>query len=167
MKTKISSARIKRIREQGYSRQTNNEISKLAFGNRFAYQLCTTLLLIGVSFANVPLLSIMFVVAFLSIILPNHAFDYIYNYFLSHKMNLPKLPRRSVQLKFACTMATFFIAGTIYAFVNNYMTAGYILGSILSVVAILVSTLDFCIPSIIFNSITKKKTSNKIVNTIS
>ena len=75
---------------------------------------------------------------------------------LSDKMNLPKLPHRSVQLKFACLLATAFIGGTIYAFSNGFMVVGYILGSTLSIVAILVSTLDFCIPSIIFNKIVKK-----------
>jgi len=153
----ISLARIKRIREQGYKSQTNYEISKLAIGNRFAYQLCTILLLFGVGFANIPLLSTMMGVAFISVVLPNHAFDYIYNYMLSDKMNLPKLPHRSVQLKFACLLATAFIGGTIYAFSNGFMVVGYILGSTLSIVAILVSTLDFCIPSILFNRIFNQK----------
>ena len=76
---------------------------------------------------------------------------------LSDKMNLPKLPHRSVQLKFACLLATAFIGGTIYAFSNGFMVVGYILGSTLSIVAILVSTLDFCIPSILFNRIFNQK----------
>jgi len=161
MKTNLSDFRIKRIREQGYTCQSNSEISNLSIGNRFAYQLCTSFLIIGVISASVPLLSAMMFVAFMSIILPNHLFDYIYNYVLRHWMDLPKLPRRSVQLKFACTMATSFIGGTIYCFYNGFMEAGYIIGGALSGVAVLVSTTDICIPSIIFNKLFNKNINNK------
>jgi len=156
MKTKLSIKRIGRIREQGYN-CSNHEIAGLAIGNRFAYQLCTSLLLLGVVFANIPLLIVMFGVAFLSIILPNHLFDYIYNHAIRHCFKLPKLPPRSKQLKFACSIATIWIAATIYFFYQELFTAGYIAGSSLLFVAILVSTTDICIPSIIYNKLFIKK----------
>ena len=161
MKTKkneLSTIRINRIREQGYTNQCNQEINDLAFGHRFAFRFCTTLLIIGVVFSNIPLLSVMLCIAFFGVVLPYHPFDYIYNHVLSKRMHLPKLPRRSPQLKFACANATLFIGGTIILFNSNFILAGYALGGLLIGVALLVSTIDFCIPSIIFNSIIRTKT---------
>ena len=149
--------RIKRIREQGYSCQSEQEISELAFGNRFAYQLCTSLLIVGVAFANIPILSTMMIIAFFSVLLPNHPFDYIYNYILSDWMKLPKLPQRSIQLKFSCSIATIWIGSTIYLFHSNLMLQGYITGGVFIGVATILSTTDICIPSIIFNKIFIKK----------
>jgi hypothetical protein len=153
----ISNKRIQRIKAQGYFKCSDQEISDLSFGNRFAYILCTSILIIGVATANIPILIAMGSIAFLGVVLPNHPFDYIYNYWLRYSLHKPKLPTRSIQLKFACSMATAFIATTIYLFSSGYMTAGYVVGSLLIVVATLVSSIDFCIPSIIYNSVILKK----------
>ena len=157
MKTNLSNFRIKRIQEQGYYQHNHFEISCLAIGNRFAYQLCTSILLFGVLFGNIPVLIAMSSVAFFSIILPNHVFDYIYNYVIRHWIKSPKLPPRSKQLKFACTIATIWILATIYFFYQELFTAGYVTGGSLLIVATLVSTTDICIPSIIYNQIFNTK----------
>ena len=157
-KTKLSSVRIKRIREQGYYSQCDQDIIDLAFGNRFAFRLCTSFIIIGVVFANTPLLSIMMLVAFMSVLLPNHVFDYIYNNIISKQLNKPKLPPRSSQLKFSCSIATIWIGATIYLFSNELFLAGYIVGGMLIGVASLLSIIDLCIPSIIYNSIFNNKT---------
>jgi len=154
-KTLISSSRRYRIRCQGYSGYSDVDLSKLAFGNRFAYYLCSILLLIGVVSINIPILSIMMIVALFGVILPNHPFDYIYNTLLSKTLNKPKLPRRSKQLKFACLIATVWLAATIYLFSVGFTIAGYVAGGILFFVAILVSTTDVCIPSLIYNFLFK------------
>lgn len=157
--TKITSLpenRIERIREQGYFQYSSAEIEALAFGNRFAYRLCVGMLILGVVFTNIPLLSLMFLIAFGGVVLPNHPFDYIYNHLLADRMGKPKLPPRSKQLKFACTMATIVIGATIYFFASGMMIAGYVMGAQLIVAASLVSTIDFCIPSIIYNYFSKR-----------
>ncbi len=105
-KIKLSLARISRIRAQGYHNYSDQEITDLAFENRFAYRLCTSILAVGVLFSNIPILVAMMSIAFLSIVLPNHVFDYIYNGLLAKRMNKPQVPPRSPQLKFACTIAT-------------------------------------------------------------
>lgn len=156
-RTGLSQIRINRIREQGYICQTDAEIKELAFGNRFAYRLCVTLLIFGVSFANIPLLTFMMLIAFFGIVLPNHPFDYIYNLVLRKKMNKPELPPRSNQLKFACTVATLWIGATIYLFFTGLTIWGYITGASLIGVAALVSSIDFCIPSKIYNALFLKK----------
>lgn len=153
----ISDKRIHRLKVQGYSGHSGVELSALAFGNRFAYVTCLTFLIIGVASANLPILIAMSIIAFGGIILPFHPFDYIYNYVLRRMLNKPKLPSRSKQLKFACTLATLWIIATAYLFYAGLTIAGYVLGSLLISVAFLVSTTDFCIPSMIYNLIFKIK----------
>lgn len=153
----ISPSRIQRIRVHGYCNISDVKISELAFGNRFAYIICCTALIIGVITANIPILATMMGALFLGVVLPYHPFDYIYNYLLSGMLNKPKLPPRSKQLKFACSIATVWIGATIYLFYTELMTAGYIAGGVLYLyaVAFLVSFFDFCIPSVIYNYIFK------------
>lgn len=155
--TKLSSIRIKRLKEQGYGSYENQFINDIAFGIRFPYRLCAAILLIGVSTVNIPILLTMTVIAFFGVVLPNHPFDYIYNYVLRKNINKSKLPPRSNQLKFACFMATPWIGTTIYLFLNNYMLAGYILGALLIGTATLVGTTDYCIPSKIYNNLFSKR----------
>ena len=166
MKTKksnLSPTRIKWIRDQGYENFSDQEIIDISFGNRFAYQLCTSILVVGVWFCNIPILASMMGVAFLGVILPYHPFDYIYNHFLAKRMKRPTLPRRSNQLKAACTMATICIGATIYFAVNGLMIAATIAGYSLVVVAVLVATIDFCIPSIFYNAVIGKSKNKKIL----
>jgi hypothetical protein len=153
MRNQLSCTRVNRLRAQGYILQTNSEICDLSFGVRFAYRLCVTVLIPGVFFASIPVLSIMMVIAFAGILLPNHPFDYIYNGLFRKLMKLPKLPPRSVQLKFACGIATVILGATIFFFYHELMLAGYIFGSSLIASALLVGTTDICVPSILLNSI--------------
>ena len=153
----LSERRIRRIRTQGYKQKSKQEISDLAFGNRFAYQVCTALLTLGVVLADIPILSLMMTIAFLGVILNYHPFDYIYNHVISERLGKPKLPPRSPQLKFACAIATAWIGTTIYLFYHEYMLAGYIMGALLITIALLVSTIDLCIPSVIYNALFDRK----------
>jgi uncharacterized protein DUF4395 len=153
----LSLIRENRIRAQGYFSQTSEKVNQLAFGNKFAYKLCTTILILGIITSNIYALVFINLVAFLAVVLPYHPFDYIYNGLLAKSMNKPKLPPRSNQLKFACAVATPWIGGTIFLFYTEQMTAGYVLGSVLALVALSVSLLDLCIPSIIYNKLFLKK----------
>ena len=163
-KMKLSTARINRLRMQGYASQGNEQLADLAFAIRFPYRACVVLLLPGVALANIPLLSIMMVIAFFGIVLPNHPFDYIYNYLLRKWMNKPQLPPRTIQLKFACMMATPWIGATIYLFHTNLMLAGYILGGSLIVIALFPSTIDLCIPSLIYKALFGKQVKTPQLN---
>ena len=153
----ISSERIGRLKVQGYRDMSDGDISQLAFGNRFAYIVCSTILLVGVITANIPVLGTMMIIAFFGVVLPYHPFDYIYNHLVRRVLDKPRLPRRSNQLKFACGVATIWIAATIYLFYYGFAMAGYIAGGMLFSVAFLVSTTDICIPSIIYNFLFKIK----------
>jgi hypothetical protein len=149
----ISSKLIKRLKIQGYCNLSEYHLSELAFGNRLAFIICSIVVFIGVAMANIPLLSVMGIIAFLGIVLPYHPFDYIYNHGLRIIMNKRKLLPRSSQIKFACTMATLWLASTITLFYMDYMIAGYIVGGVLFSSAFTVSITDICIPSLLYNFI--------------
>ena len=153
----VSTKLIKRLRIQGYCGISDNRLSALAFGNRFAYILCSIIIFFGVATANIPLLCAMMSIAFFGIVLPNHPFDYVYNYGLRKPMNKPKLPPRSRQIKFACTVATLWLGATISLFYFGHMIAGYVVGGILFSLAFTVSTTDICIPSLLYNYLFKIK----------
>lgn len=151
----LSATRINFLKAQGYYNLSDAEISELAFGNRFAYIVCGSIVAIAVATAHIPTLVVMTIVAFLGIILPYHPLDYIYNHVLRGMLNKPELPPRSKQLKFACVIATLWLIATIYLFYAGLSVAGYVLGGLLVAVAFIVSATDFCIPSMIYNLMLK------------
>ena len=146
-----------RLKVQGYCNRTDSDLSKLAFGNRFAFIICSSVMAIGIVTANIPILSVLMCIAFLGIVLPYHPFDYIYNHIIRKANGMPKLPPRSKQLKFACMIATLGLSAIIYLFYSGLFITGYILGGLLFSVAFLVSTTDICIPSIIYNFLFRVK----------
>ncbi len=150
-KKMLSPNRIKRLKIQGYCNMTDTRLSELAFGNRFAYILCSGVVGVGVLTAHIPILGTMMVVALFGVLLPNHPFDYIYNYGIRDLMGKPKLPRRSKQIKFACIVATIWLAITIGLFHIGFATGGYIVGGVLFSLTFIVSTTDICVPSLIYN----------------
>ena len=66
----LSATRINRLKAQGYCNYSDDELSELAFGNKFAYMVCFAILAIGVATANIPTLIAMTIVAFFGIVLP-------------------------------------------------------------------------------------------------
>ena len=161
-KNPLNKTRINRIRAQGYFSQTDAEITELAFGNRFAYQFCLSFFVIGLVFKSLPILVAIMVVAFLSVILPNHPFDYIYNHVIRNQLNKPFLPPRAAQLKFACGIATVWIGTVIYLLYSGLDVAGIVLGVTFAFVALLPSTIDICVPSVIYNWLFPRKSKVKI-----
>lgn len=93
----ISSRRLHSIRTQGYCDYSDANLSELAFGNRFAYYLCSFFLLIRSDYSQYH---------------GSKRNDGSFNILLSKPLNKPELPRRSKQLKFACIV--------IYNLVSNY-----------------------------------------------
>jgi hypothetical protein len=154
----ISPIRKKRLESQGYNGFTDSELNDFKFGIRFAYYLCGSLVVLGLLLSNIKILAIAMVIAFLGSLPPYHPFDYVYNYGIRHLMNKPKIPPRPNQGRFACGIATVWLAGTIYLFYIGLNIWGYIAGGILVSIATLVSTTDICIPSIIYNFLFKRKT---------
>jgi hypothetical protein len=152
----ISPACRKRLHVQGYENFSDKELNDYKFGIRFAYACCITLVAFGLLFQSVPILTVAAVIAFAGAFPPYHPFDYLYNYGVRHLLGKPKLPPRTKQGRFACGIASVWLAMTIYLLYNNYSVVGNILGITLFSVGALVTTTDICIPSIVYNGIFKK-----------
>jgi hypothetical protein len=115
---------------------------------------CAAIAIIALALVSVPLLAALMIIAFFGIVLPNHPFDYLYNYGLRQMLGRPKLPPRSAQVKFACGVATFWLALTIFLLRQGLTTLGIVWGAVLVGIAVLVGTTDICIPSMIYNLLT-------------
>lgn len=146
-----------RLDVQGYQNFSDEELNDFKFGIRFAYAVCSTLVALGLVFSNITLLIIAGAVAFWGMFPPYHPVDYLYNYIIRHIFRKPKLPPRTNQGRFACRIATVWIAVTIFFIYNGNILIGNILGVVLLIIAVLVSTTDICIPSMIYNALFKIK----------
>lgn len=147
----ISPACRKRLNMQGYQRYSDSELNEYKYGLRFAYLLCTTLVVIGHVLNSIALLAGISVVAFAAMFPPYHPFDYLYNYAIRYIIQKPKIPPRTNQGRFACGIAFVWLAFTIYLLNSNFLLAGYIAGGMLVLVGAMVSIMDICIPSMIYN----------------
>ena len=148
----ISPLRSYHLKEQGYYRGfTEDEISLHAVGHRLAFQVCLTIFSLGLILTSIPVLGIAGLLALFGVLLPWHPVDYLYNSVIRHWLKRPKLPPRSIQNKFACGIATVWIAVVIAFFATENFITGYILGGIMFLIAFTVSTTDICIPSKIYN----------------
>lgn len=148
---KISPTCRIRLHTQGYGAYTDAELAGFRFGIRFAYGLCATLFATGVIFGSPVMLIIAASFALLGTLPPYHPFDYLYNYVVRHWIGRPKLPPRPNQGRFACGIAAVWVSITIYLLLNNDLVAVYIMSAVLLTVAFLVTVLDYCIPSMIYN----------------
>ena len=150
---KISSWSKQRLNEQGLRGFTDAELSRHRFGNRFAYTICLSLVVIGLASKMQAFLLIANAIALLGIFPPHHPLDYIYNYGFRHLIGRPKLPPRANQSRFACVLATIMLMFINYSFYEGMYTAGYLVGAGLLISAFLVSFTDLCIPSLIYNAL--------------
>ncbi len=153
----LSPIRLQRLRAQGYVCETDHDLTDMAFGIRFPYRLCVAIIVVAMLTKSLPIFAAMLILAFLGVVLPNHPFDYVYNHLLSKPMHKPMVPPRSKQLKFACTIATLWLAAIVYSFTTENITTALVLAGMLAAVAILPSTIDLCIPSLIYNAIFRSK----------
>ena len=147
----------KRLETQGYVCYTDKELHDHQLGIRFAYGMCITFVSIGLVLSNIYVLAFAMAVAFMAIILPRHPFDYVFNYGVRFIWRKPEVPNRTVQGKFACAIATVWLGLIIYSFAIDNRILAYALGGMLLFVGSLVTFLDICIPSILFNALMKKR----------
>jgi hypothetical protein len=120
---------------------------------RLAFGLCTVVAAIGTALGSPVVLLALAPVAALGALFPVHPFDLIYNYGIRHITRTPPLPKRGAPSRFACGLGSVWLIVTAYLFSTKAMIAGDILGWSLVLIGILVSTIHFCIPSMIFRAV--------------
>src|SRR5258706_3114987 len=153
----FSPTRRRRLEAQGYNGFTDAELNDYKVGIRLDYYLCGSLVILGLALTNIKILAVAMTIAFLGTLPPYHPFDYLYNYLIRYTIHKPKMPPRSNQGRFACGIASVWLALVIYLFSNGLNVWAYVAGGTLVSSAVLVSTMDICIPSMIYNYLFVRK----------
>ena len=117
---------------------------------RTTYLLCASIFAIAVAFAFTPLMWVMVPIAAAGAVFKVHPFDLVYNYGIRHVIGTRKLAPNGTPTRFACALATPWIAATALSFHFGFAPLAYVLGGLLTAVAWLVGTTHFCIPSFIY-----------------
>ena len=149
----ISPVTRRRLDIQGFTDVDEDLLDQTVSWLRFAFALCTILAALGTVIASPIFLYVLAPIAALAAISPVHPFDLIYNYGIRYLTKTPQLPKRGAPSRFACGLGSVWLIVTALMFQSGNLTIGYILGGSLTFVALLVSTTDFCIPSMIYRSI--------------
>lgn len=147
----ISAWTRKNLHIQGFSNLSDAELNEHKYGIRSAYLLCALVVTIGLVLNSIPVLLVATVAAFLGALSTRHPFDYIYDGIFRHLLRKPPVPKRHEQGQFACSIATTFLIAIIFLLYNNINLAAYVLGGTLLLQAYVVSMIDFCVPSRIYN----------------
>jgi hypothetical protein len=151
--TTLSPTRQRRLAIQGFVRLDEQLLTGTAPWLRLAFALCTLLAATGTALGSPAILWSLAPIAMLGAIFPVHPFDLLYNHGLRFLTGTNPLPRRGAPNRFACGLGAVWLIVTGWLFYSGLPVAGYILGGTLTLVGLLVSTIDFCIPSIIYRTI--------------
>jgi hypothetical protein len=138
---------------QGFDTVDVQELARVVPWLRLSFGLCALLSGLGTALASPTILLVLALQAVLAAASPVHPFDLIYNYGIRRLTRTGTLPRRGVPSRVGCGMGAVFLLVTAWAFSAGHRGAGYALGGMLTFVALLVSTTDICIPSMIYRSI--------------
>jgi len=156
----VSSVVRSRLEAQGFCNLDDATLSELAPWMRWSPALCTIFMAAGTALNSPVILWSLAATAFLGALLPFHPFDLLYNYGMRFLTGTRALPDQGPQRRFACGIATVWLAGTGWAFHTGVTLVGYALGIPLVLVAGLVSVTHFCIPSFIYNTLFKARSAD-------
>jgi len=136
---------------QGYGALSEGERKDLWLGIRFAPALCLAGIALGVVLASPPLLLAMAATAFVGgFLTPKHPFDYLYDLVLRPLWGGPSVPPSPAPRRFACQIATPWIAAIAVAFVVDLAAVAWALALPLLAVAAVVTTTNWCLPSLMY-----------------
>ena len=153
MSTLISEKTLHRLDVQGFEKNSVAELAPVAAWLRLAFGGCALLAGFGTALASPFLLMCLVPIALLGAISSVHPFDLVYNLGIRHVTGTGPLPRRGMPTRFACGMGSVWLLGTAAAFDAGFMWSGYVAGGILTSIALLVSTTDICIPSVLYRAV--------------
>jgi len=136
---------------QGYGSLSDGERRSLWLGLRFSPVLCLTGIALGTALASPALLLAMAVAAGVGgFLTAKHPFDYVYDAVLRPLLGGPSVPPSPAPRRFACQMATPWIAAIAVAFLVDATAIAWVLAVPLLLVAATVTTTNWCLPSLIY-----------------
>jgi hypothetical protein len=136
---------------QGYGALGDEDRKSLWLGIRFAPVLCFAGIALGVVLASPALLMAMAATAFVGgFLTPKHPFDYLYDVALSPLLGGPSVPPSPAPRRFACQLATPWIAAIAIAFLADLTAVAWALAVPLLLVAAVVASTNWCLPSLLY-----------------
>lgn len=139
-----------RLDVQGYTHVDLRSLKTVEPWLRWSPAVCAVFMAIGTVFASPLILWGVIPFSLTGALSRRHPFDYVYNRGLRRFTGTPPLPTHGAPRRFACALASVWLAGTGAAFALDAETLGYVLGGSLTVVAAIVATTHFCIPSLVY-----------------
>lgn len=141
---------VRRLDIQGFECVEERQLAEVAPWLRLAFGLCALLAAAGTIAASPAILLVLIPIAALGAAFPVHPFDLIYSHGIRHLTGTGPLPKRGAPSRFACGLGSVGLVVTAWSFSAGHTIVGYALGGTLTCVAVLVSTTDICIPSMIY-----------------
>lgn len=140
----------RRLDIQGFDLVEDGALAPVASWLRLAFGLCALMAGLGTALASPVILLLLFPIALLAAVFSVHPFDLLYNHGIRSLTGTGPLPRRGPPSRFACGLGAVWLLPTAWAFATGQPTLGYALGAPVTGVAVLVSTTDICIPSLVY-----------------
>lgn len=140
-----------RLEAQGFRGLDEEALAEIGPWLRWSPALCAVFMATGTVLASAPVLWALAAVALLGAVLPAHPFDLFYNHVVRRWTRTRPLPHHGPQRRFACGIAAAWLTGTALAFDRDATALGFVLGGALTIVAAIVGTTHFCIPSLVYN----------------
>lgn len=155
--TESLSPRVKRrLRVQGYACLNDRSFREVVPWTRFSPALCSAIGAVGTALASPLILGALVPFAALGAVFRTHPFDLIYNHGIRHLTGTGPLPKNGAPRRFACGVATVWLAATAIAFWSGAMFLGYVLGGAFVAVSGLIATTHICIPSMVYRTVLRK-----------
>jgi hypothetical protein len=143
---------------QGYGSLSDGERRSLWLGLRFSPVLCLTGIALGIALASpVLLLAMALTAAVGGFLTAKHPFDYVYDAVLRPLLGGPSVPSSPAPRRFACQMATPWIAAIAVAFWAGAPMLAWVLAVPLLVVAAANTITNWCLPSLIYGLLHRRQ----------
>ena len=143
----------KHIEAQGYLHLSDQELQEVGPWLKLAPAMCMIWVGISTFFQSWIAIAILVPVAALGAAMKGHPFEIIYNHGIRHILKTSHLPPAHAPRRFACAVATVWLAAASWAFYSGAVLTGQILGYALVAAAAFPTFTDFCIPSFIYGLI--------------
>lgn len=139
-----------RVEMQGFLGLSDDALVRVEPWLRFSPAICAAWAATATLAGSVTSLAFLSITALLGATLPMHPFDSLYNHGIRHMTATPPIPRYRAPRRFACAVGTVWLAATAAAFAMGASTAGLVLGSLFTVVALAPVVTGFCVPSFVY-----------------
>lgn len=149
-----------RLEAQGFYGLDDKTLAELSPWMRWTYSLGTLVTLFGVVLTSPVVLWVLAAITSVGIFLPFHPFDLLYNYGMRFLTRTEPFPNSGPQRHFVFVVATVWLVTTGWAFYISADIVGITLGVLLILVGGLASTINFCIPSFIYNTVVGRRSAS-------